>query len=77
MERRIHGTVTAEVVVGEDGKPLRAFIRQGPAELHLHALQWVLGYEFEPAKVDGKPVKARFQFNLNYQENAHERFSIR
>lgn len=77
MERRVKGTVTVEVIVGEDGKPLRAYVKQGPAEFHLHSLQWALGYEFEPAKVDDKPVKAKFLLALDYQENTFERFSIR
>ncbi|GLH74956.1 hypothetical protein GETHLI_34580 [Geothrix limicola] len=77
LERRTAGNVLVELLVGEDGKPMRAYIKQGPPELYLHAIQWAMGYEFEPAIVDGKPVKAKFLFNMTYQQSDLERFSIR
>lgn len=77
LEKRTAGTVVVELLIGEDGKPVRAIIRQGPPELFLHAIQWAMGYEFEPASVDGKPVKARFMFNMNYRQDDLERYSIR
>ena len=77
LERRISGTVVVELIVGEDGRPLRATIKQGPPELYLHAIQWAMGYEFEPAAVDGKAVKAKFIFNLGYRQNDLEHYSIR
>lgn len=66
-----------ELLIGEDGKPVRAFIKSGPPELYLHAIQWAMGYEFEPAMVDGKPVKSQFLFNVGYRQDDLERFSIR
>jgi len=76
-ERRTAGTVQVELLVGEDGKPVRAVVKQGPPELFLHALQWAMGYEFEPAMADGKPIKAKFLFNMSYKQNDLERYSIR
>lgn len=77
LERRTAGHVLVELLIGEDGKPVRAFIKSGPPELYLHAIQWAMGYEFEPALVDGKPVKSRFLFNMGYRQDDLERFSIR
>jgi hypothetical protein len=77
LERRTVGNVQVELLVGEDGKPVRAVVKQGPPELFLHALQWAMGYEFEPAMADGKPVKAKFLFNMNYKQDVFERYSIR
>lgn len=77
VEKRTAGTVVVELLIGEDGKPVRAVIRQGPPELFLHAIQWAMGYEFEPAMADGKPVKAKFRFNMDYRQNDLERYSIR
>lgn len=77
FERRISGAVKVEMIVGEDGIPLRSFVKEGPIEMHLHALQWIMGYEFEPAMIDGKPAKVRISYTLTYNENTFERFNIR
>ena len=77
MERRVKGTVRVELIVGEDGKPLRAYVKQGPPEFFLHALQWAMGYEFEPAMADGKAIRSKYVLSLDYQENTFERFNIR
>ena len=65
--QRIQGTVVVEIEVDEEGRPIRGIVRKGPAELMLTALAYALDWSFEPAKVNGKPVKARFKLTQNFK----------
>lgn len=66
-ERRIQGTVVVELVVGADGRPIRGLVRTGPPELMLTALTYALDWTFEPARVNGVPVKCRFKLTMPFK----------
>ena len=58
---RIQGTVVVRVTIGEDGKVTDAKALAGPPELQSCAVEYAKAWEFEPAKLKGKPVPARFK----------------
>lgn len=65
--RRIQGTVVVSLVVGTDGVPESAEALEGPDELRPTAVAYAKGWRFEPAQVDGKPVKARFKLTMPFR----------
>ena len=65
--RRIQGTVVVEILVGEDGLPIRGQVLSGPPELMLAALGYALDWNFEPAKLNGVPQKARFKLTMPFK----------
>jgi TonB family protein len=66
-ERRIEGTVVLRVSIDPKGVPVRAEAVAGPAELFVHAIDYVLLWEFEPALVNGVPAAARFKMSFPFR----------
>ncbi|HEX9009595.1 MAG TPA: M56 family metallopeptidase [Holophagaceae bacterium] len=66
-EKRIQGTVIVELVIDENGIPIRARATKGPQALRGTAVAYALGWRFEPVLVDGKPVPARFHLTMPFR----------
>jgi len=66
-KQRIQGTVVVELVVDENGIPVRAHAVKGPQALRGTAVAYALGWRFEPALRDGKPMSARFQLSMPFR----------
>jgi len=64
---RIQGSVKLEMVIGTDGVPTTISIISGHPHLQSHAIEYAKKWRFKPALVDGHPVPARFQLNLNFK----------
>jgi TonB family protein len=64
---RIQGTVVVVLVIDTEGKVTDAKAISGPPELHTCAVGYARAWEFEPAKVKGKPVSARFKFTMPFR----------
>jgi periplasmic protein TonB len=61
LRERMHGTVLLRVLVDETGKPLDVMVERGSGYglLDRSAREQVLaGWRFQPAMVNGKPVRA-------------------
>lgn len=65
--QRIQGVVVVTLTIGTDGKVADAKAISGPAELQAHAVDYAKTWEFEPAKVKGKPVPARFKLTMAFR----------
>jgi TonB family protein len=65
--QHIQGTVVVRLTIGADGKVTEAKALSGPAELQECAVSFAKGWEFEPAKVNGKPVPARFKLTMPFR----------
>ena len=64
---RIQGTVVVVVTIGTDGKVTEAKAESGPPELQACAVDYAKAWEFEPAKVKGKVVPARFKLTMPFR----------
>ncbi len=65
--QRIQGTVVVVVTIDVDGKVTDAKAISGPAELHPCAVDYAKSWEFDPARVKGKPVPARFKLTMPFR----------
>lgn len=65
--QRIQGTVVVVVTIDAQGKVQDAKAISGPPELHACAVGYARTWEFEPAKVKGKPVPARFKLTMPFR----------
>ena len=65
--QRIQGTVVVILIIDTDGKVTNAKAISGPPELHAFAVDYAKAWEFEPAKVKGKPVPARFKLTMPFR----------
>ena len=63
----IQGTVVVSVTIGKDGKVTDATAISGPVELRAYAVDYARNCEFEPTKVKGKPVPARFTLTMPFR----------
>lgn len=66
-QRRIQGEVVISIELGEDGIPQRAVALKGPPELLLAAVAYALDWTFEPARINGEPVRARFKLTMPFR----------
>ena len=66
-KRHIQGTVLVDLVVDENGIPVRAKAIQGPEALRGKAVAYALGWRFEPAQRNGKPVSSRFHLTMPFR----------
>jgi TonB family protein len=64
---RIQGTVVVVLVIDTEGKVTSARAISGPPELHACAVDYAKAWEFEAAKVKGKPVPARFKLTMPFR----------
>lgn len=73
--KRIQGTVVISLVIDEKGVPLTVKALEGPEALQLTAIEYAKAWRFEPAKVKGKPVKARFKLTMPFRLSEHDKAS--
>lgn len=66
-EQRIQGTVVVELRVDEAGVPIEAKALEGPEALRPTAIAYAKEWRFEPLKVKGKPVQARFKLTMPFR----------
>lgn len=66
-EAKIQGVVVVVLVIDENGIPTEVKAEQGPEELAPTAIAFARGWRFEPAKLNGKPVKARFKLTMPFK----------
>jgi TonB family protein len=64
---RIQGTVVVSVTIGTDGRVTDVRGLSGPPELQPCAIEYARGWAFEPAKVKGKAVPARFKLTMPFR----------
>ncbi|WP_257309039.1 TonB family protein [Geothrix fuzhouensis] len=64
---RIQGIVVVVLVIDTKGKVTSAKAISGPPELYACAVDYAKAWEFEPAKVKGKPVPARFKLTMPFR----------
>lgn len=67
LEQKVDGTVTVLLTLDPDGRPARAIAASGPPELKATALRYAMQWIFEPIKVGGKPVWARFRLPMPFK----------
>ncbi len=65
--QRIQGTVVVAVTIDVQGKVQDAKAISGPSELHACAVGYARAWEFEPVKVKGQPVPARFKLTMPFR----------
>lgn len=65
--QRIQGIVVVLMVIDRQGQVLSAKAVSGPEELHACAVGYAKGWVFEPAKVNGKAVPARFKLTMPFR----------
>ncbi|HEX9081101.1 MAG TPA: energy transducer TonB, partial [Holophagaceae bacterium] len=63
----ITGTVVVQVEVGTDGRIESAKAVSGPEPLQATAVDYAKGWRFEPARVNGKPARARFRLTMPFR----------
>ncbi len=66
-EKRIQGTVVVVVTIDTKGVPVKVEAIEGPEELRPTAVDYAKGWLFEPAKVKGKAVSARFKLTMPFK----------
>lgn len=66
-EQRIQGTVVVELRVDETGVPIAVKALEGPEALRPTAIAYAQDWRFEPLKVKGKPVQARFKLTMPFR----------
>jgi protein TonB len=64
---RIQGSVVLSMTVDDQGLPIQVQVLEGPQALHEAALQAARQWRFEPARIDGRSVAARFKLTLNFR----------
>ena len=65
--QRIQGTVVVVLTIDPEGTVTSAKALSGPPELQACAVDYAKAWVFEPAKVKGKPVPARFKLTMPFR----------
>lgn len=66
---RIQGEVELLITVDEHGRPAEVVPTRGPVQLQPEAVRCAQGWRFEPARMDGTPVAARFRLTIQFRLN--------
>jgi TonB family protein len=72
LRQKIQGDVPVQVVVGSDGKPVRARVLPSPDNGHAfdgEALAAVKQYKFEPGTLNGQPVQVLLMLMIQFRLN--------
>jgi len=64
---RIQGTVVVVLTIDAKGRVIEAKAESGPEQLHACAVDYAKGWTFRPAKINGKPVSARFKLTMPFK----------
>lgn len=66
-EKHIQGTVVVAITIDEQGVPQSVEALEGPEELRSTATDYAKDWRFEPAQLNGKPIKARFKLTMPFK----------
>ena len=64
---KIEGSVSVQIVIGEDGGVISAKAASGPERLRDAAVDAAYKARFKPTKVKGKPVKVSGTLSYNFK----------
>ena len=64
---RIQGTVVVVLTIDTKGKVVDAKAESGPEQLQACALDYAKAWTFKPAKVNGKPMYAKFKLTMPFR----------
>ena len=64
---RVEGTVVLKIEIDPSGKPLFIEAMEGPPLLLISAIRYALGWEFEPARLNGVAQYARFNLTMPFR----------
>jgi hypothetical protein len=53
-------------MIDPSGKPMFVEAMEGPPLLLISAIRYALGWEFEPARLNGVPLAARFRLTMPF-----------
>ena len=63
----VQGTVSVDIEVNPEGRPVSAVSRDGQELLFQYAIEWILGSHYKPLTFEGAPVEGRFHMTMNYK----------
>ena len=66
MQTRVHGTVVLQAVIGKDGNVKNLKVVSGPSMLIKSATEAVKQWRYRPFTLNGEPVEADTQINVNF-----------
>jgi len=66
-QARIQGTVVLQAVIGKDGRVQSVQVMSGPSMLTKAAADAVKQWRYKPFSLDGQPVEADAQINVNFK----------
>lgn len=66
FQSRVHGTVVLQAVIGKDGAVKGLKVVSGPPMLIKSATEAVKQWRYKPFTLDGEPVEADTQINVNF-----------
>lgn len=64
---RIQGTVVVVLTIDTKGKVVDAKAESGPEQLQACAVDYAKTWTFKPAKLNGKPMSARFKLTMPFK----------
>jgi TonB family protein len=67
IQEGAQGTVVVEPTIDPKGKPVMALALSGPQPLLMTAVRYALGWEFEPARLNGEAMAARFKLTMPFK----------
>jgi len=66
LQSRVHGTVVLQAVIGRDGNVKNLKVVSGPSMLIKSATEAVKQWRYRPFTLNGEPVEADTQINVNF-----------
>ena len=66
--KRLQGNVVLEMTVNTLGVTESVIPLQGPGPLLPYSMAWAMRLRFTPFEANGKPIKARFPFRMNFRQ---------
>ena len=66
-QQRVEGTVVLQAVIGKDGSVQKLNVVSGPSMLTKSAMEAVKQWRYKPFALNGEPVEADTQINVNFK----------
>lgn len=64
---KLQGPVEMLITIDPSGVPSHVEVLNGLPQLHAEAMRSAREWRFEPARIDGQPVSARFRLTINFR----------
>ncbi len=64
---KVQGPVEMLITIDSGGVPSHVEVLSGLPQLHAEAMRSAREWRFEPARIDGQPVSARFRLTINFR----------